>query len=466
MPGRLFLERPMGEIANWLGRGDAPEQVARRNIQPGQDVVALSAEGWREMRWGLIPVGRVNARGRPVMETIINARSETVFDKSAFQGVRRAVLPVDGWYEWTRGDAKKDGLADRGKGWRAAGLCRDLGYLAGTGRARAGAVGDGDLRAERGCGKGASPHGGSVGAAGCGDVADRRRGGGACVVPAVAGGAVAHRRGDRCGLERGVSEPAETELTRLLRGVSTGHVETVREAWRALLALGAEAVPPLEAKLDSDAWEAPPKGPAGKYLGVLLALLSDLDSAVFAETIGRLQAGKLHPLHARTVKIMAGRMAEEPVLQVGPGVPVYVADDLPDRQRIAAEIAGWSTTKGLTLDRVSRIDVIGHVPGMDYLGLYNLFFSGIVLVWPGLDFGPGWLRRWSREFTFYHEVGHHACGHAEGGQVIEQEREADTYAGTMMRAAHPVLIPAGRVLFWPLRGWARRRRLRSERLSE
>ena len=45
--------------------------------------------------------GRVNARGRPVMETIVNARSETVFDKSAFQGVRRGVLPVNGWYEWT-----------------------------------------------------------------------------------------------------------------------------------------------------------------------------------------------------------------------------------------------------------------------------------------------------------------------------------------------------------------------------
>ncbi len=53
------------------------------------------------MRWGIIPVGRVNARGRPVLETIINARSETVFDKSAFDGVGRAIVPVEGWYEWT-----------------------------------------------------------------------------------------------------------------------------------------------------------------------------------------------------------------------------------------------------------------------------------------------------------------------------------------------------------------------------
>lgn len=35
------------------------------------------------------------------METIINARSETVFDKTAFDNMFRAVVPADGWYEWT-----------------------------------------------------------------------------------------------------------------------------------------------------------------------------------------------------------------------------------------------------------------------------------------------------------------------------------------------------------------------------
>ena len=63
------------------------------------------------MRWGLIPVGRTIARGRPVMETIVNARGETVFEKSAFAGVGRAVVPADGWYEWT-------GTKGRKKAWR------------------------------------------------------------------------------------------------------------------------------------------------------------------------------------------------------------------------------------------------------------------------------------------------------------------------------------------------------------
>ena len=91
MPGRFFLTDPIG------GLDDPP----RLNVSPGQDVVTLTSDGAQHMRWGIIPVGRVNARGRPVMETIINARSETVFDKSAFADVKRAIVPANGWYEWT-----------------------------------------------------------------------------------------------------------------------------------------------------------------------------------------------------------------------------------------------------------------------------------------------------------------------------------------------------------------------------
>lgn len=91
MPGRFFLA---GGVA-------AQDEPPRLDISPGDEIHVLTTEGPQSMRWGLIPTGRVNARGRPVMETIINARSETVFDKTAFAGVRRAVVPASGWYEWT-----------------------------------------------------------------------------------------------------------------------------------------------------------------------------------------------------------------------------------------------------------------------------------------------------------------------------------------------------------------------------
>ena len=80
----------------------------RRNISPGQEVIVCPPDrNLVHMRWGIIPVGRVNARGRPVMETVINARSETVFTKSAFDGVKRCLVPTDGWYEWTGEKRKK-----------------------------------------------------------------------------------------------------------------------------------------------------------------------------------------------------------------------------------------------------------------------------------------------------------------------------------------------------------------------
>ncbi|MEL7115674.1 MAG: SOS response-associated peptidase [Pseudomonadota bacterium] len=113
MPGRSFMTRPLEEIATHLDAdlGDLNEPP-RFNISPGQEIVACSPDRvLTRMRWGIIPVGRVNARGRPVMETVINARSETVFTKSAFDGVRRCLVPADGWYEWTGEKRRKTAWA-------------------------------------------------------------------------------------------------------------------------------------------------------------------------------------------------------------------------------------------------------------------------------------------------------------------------------------------------------------------
>ena len=109
MPGRFFLETPMEQVAKWCGANiGGLNDPPRRNVAPGEEIaVCTAARDLVHMRWGVIPVGRVNARGRPVLETIVNARSETVFDKSAFDGVGRALVPCGGWYEWTGEKRKK-----------------------------------------------------------------------------------------------------------------------------------------------------------------------------------------------------------------------------------------------------------------------------------------------------------------------------------------------------------------------
>lgn len=242
-------------------------------------------------------------------------------------------------------------------------------------------------------------------------------------------------------------------LERLLRGISTDHAETVRGAWRDLLKLGDAVVPDILGKLDTKVWAEKPRGPAHKYLGLLLALLDELNPALFQQEIARLLSSRLHPLHRKTVEIMSNRRNDQPATRVGPDIPVYISREINNPQPVLRNLHCWVQTHDLDLLGVTRIDVITRHPQLDYLGLYNLFFSGIVLTWPNIP-ARGlrmWWQRINAEFTFYHEVGHHACGHLEGGQVADQEKEADIYARKMLRHAHPVLMTAARTIIFPFR---------------
>ncbi|MGI9407989.1 MAG: SOS response-associated peptidase [Hyphomicrobiaceae bacterium] len=91
--------------AFFLYRG-LPNFPPRRNIAPTQPVpiVRLDHRGEREfhlVRWGLVPGWVKDPRE---FTTLINARSETVFEKPSFRGAimhRRCLVPADGFYEWT-----------------------------------------------------------------------------------------------------------------------------------------------------------------------------------------------------------------------------------------------------------------------------------------------------------------------------------------------------------------------------
>ncbi|PQV57459.1 hypothetical protein LX70_01263 [Defluviimonas denitrificans] len=250
-----------------------------------------------------------------------------------------------------------------------------------------------------------------------------------------------------------MTEKSKPAIGKLLRGISTNHVETVRDAWREALNDRDASVRQVQEKLASSAWSENPRGPLSKYFGVLLALLDELDASAFEQEIARLRKSNLHPMHVKTLDILSRRVLENPAKLITDRIPLFVASDIADRDVVVKNVETWCKTKGLTLDNVTRIDVIARQPGLDYLGKYNLFFSGIILTWPAST--PKGIKLWwcrlDAEFTFYHEVGHHASGHIEGGQVAEQEKEADEYARTMMRNSRPVLTLIGRMLLWPLR---------------
>lgn len=104
MCGRFVMKSSQPELADFFEMAAAVDVPARYNIAPTDAVLAVADTGegrhWRVFRWGLIPSW---ARDLAIGSKMINARSETVFDKPAFRAAvrkRRCLVPADGFYEW------------------------------------------------------------------------------------------------------------------------------------------------------------------------------------------------------------------------------------------------------------------------------------------------------------------------------------------------------------------------------
>ncbi len=70
----------------------------------------------RTLRWGLVPSWAKDLR---IGSKLVNARSETVTEKSAFKAAaarRRCLIPADGYYEWMVTDAGKTPIYLHGDG--------------------------------------------------------------------------------------------------------------------------------------------------------------------------------------------------------------------------------------------------------------------------------------------------------------------------------------------------------------
>ncbi len=242
-----------------------------------------------------------------------------------------------------------------------------------------------------------------------------------------------------------------TDVDRLLRGISTDHPETVRDAWRALLSAGKPATLKVLDTLATPGWAEYPKGPFAQYLGVLLSVLDELDPVAFRREIKRLPVSKLHPLHRMTVDLMARRRGERPRGTLAQGCKIYISDEVTGGEQIIRWLSEWSRTEGIELSGLHRIDVVALHPQLRYLGLYRVYYSGMVLTWP-VNSHRGvrkWYHKLNMEYTFYHEVGHHAWGHLEGGRDEDQESEANDFARARLRKSRPITTGIGRVLMVP-----------------
>ena len=114
MCGRFTLQTPAVQLAtlfDQIADMEIPSQESRHNICPTQNVLAVRQPGGAYeavmLRWGLVPFW---ARELKIGNRMINARSETVFEKPAFRNAvksKRCVIVCDGFYEWKPVEGQK-----------------------------------------------------------------------------------------------------------------------------------------------------------------------------------------------------------------------------------------------------------------------------------------------------------------------------------------------------------------------
>ena len=104
-PNSILMEQFHVDVA-----GDRP-LLERYNIAPTQEIpVIRDSDAGREltwMRWGFIPPWAQDPNSGPLL---INARSETAAEKTAFRSAfrsSRCLIPADGFYEWKKVGTKK-----------------------------------------------------------------------------------------------------------------------------------------------------------------------------------------------------------------------------------------------------------------------------------------------------------------------------------------------------------------------
>ena len=109
MCGRFTSLTPPAELAQLFETETPSDEVAdfqpNHNVAPTTKVlaVAVDREGRRRLgrfQWGLVPSWAKDPSGSA---RLVNARSETVFEKPSFRHLvpsRRCIVPMDGFYEW------------------------------------------------------------------------------------------------------------------------------------------------------------------------------------------------------------------------------------------------------------------------------------------------------------------------------------------------------------------------------
>lgn len=105
-----MISLTLDQLGELFDMPDRPNFAANYNAAPTQDlpVVRRGREGENRLsliRWGLVP--HWSKDGPSGAKPLINARAETAAEKPTFRAAlkrRRALIPADGFYEWSKAE--------------------------------------------------------------------------------------------------------------------------------------------------------------------------------------------------------------------------------------------------------------------------------------------------------------------------------------------------------------------------
>ncbi|MDQ7027711.1 MAG: SOS response-associated peptidase [Anaerolineae bacterium] len=110
MCGRYVLSAEPQLVQQEFNLSNTPQLAARYNIAPSQPVAIITNQVPDELmivKWGLVPSWSKDPK---IGYKMINSRSETAHEKPSFRAAfkrRRCLIPVSGFYEWTKTDDGK-----------------------------------------------------------------------------------------------------------------------------------------------------------------------------------------------------------------------------------------------------------------------------------------------------------------------------------------------------------------------
>jgi putative SOS response-associated peptidase YedK len=98
------FRRPAEEARNLFNYLDTPDFPPRDYVTPGSPIAIVRNGHDQQRRFALVRWGFVPSWAKEILpKPLINARSETVYEKASFKNAirrRRCLIPADGFYEW------------------------------------------------------------------------------------------------------------------------------------------------------------------------------------------------------------------------------------------------------------------------------------------------------------------------------------------------------------------------------